>query len=61
MWFDPIANGQTPMCRAMEVASEVVADFVREHPRCFPPVVFNITDGDANDGDPGRWAAASRT
>ena len=58
VWFDPIANGQTPMCRAMEVASEVVADFVREHPRCFPPVVFNITDGTANDGDPGRWAAA---
>lgn len=58
LWFDPVAYGQTPMCQAMQTAGDVVAQFVREHPQCFPPVVFNITDGAATDGDPAPLAAA---
>jgi len=60
VWFEPVALGYTPMCRALQVAQEVVLQFISEHPTCFPPVVFNVTDGAANDGDPEPFAAQLR-
>ena len=52
VWFDPIAHGTTRMCQAFEVANQVLRAFIADHPRCRPPIVFNITDGVASDGDP---------
>ncbi|MGA2034764.1 MAG: vWA domain-containing protein [Thermoguttaceae bacterium] len=61
VWFDPCAAGQTPMCGAFGVAQQMVADFVKRYPHCFPPVVINITDGAATDGDPEAAAALLRS
>jgi hypothetical protein len=51
-WVTPVADGMTPMCRALKQAKEILTQFVEEHPDCFPPIVLNITDGEATDGDP---------
>jgi len=52
IWFDPKANGGTPMNQALSQAAGVVDAFVKAHPDCFPPVVIHITDGESTDGDP---------
>lgn len=52
VWFEPMANGGTPMCQALQYAHQILADWVQGHPDCFPPIVVNITDGMATDGDP---------
>ena len=52
VWFDPVANGGTPMCQVMKRANAIVAGWLAEHPNCFPPVVLHLTDGESTDGDP---------
>ncbi len=52
IWFDPVANGGTPMCQAIGRATAILQGFLAQHPDCFPPIVINITDGEATDGDP---------
>jgi hypothetical protein len=52
VWFAPVAEGDTPMCGALKRAYDVVGDWVRMHPASFPPIVVNITDGEATDGNP---------
>jgi len=52
IWFDPVANGGTPMCQALSEASRIVQGWLSNHPGGFPPVVINITDGEATDGNP---------
>lgn len=52
IWFEPKAGGKTPMCAAINAAYQVVSGFVTQYPGCFPPIVFNITDGMATDGNP---------
>lgn len=52
IWFDPIANGGTPMCEAFAQAKEILQNWIEEHPKAFPPVVIHITDGESTDGDP---------
>ena len=52
IWFDPIANGGTPMTEAFRVANKLISDFISQHPSCFPPVVIHITDGESTDGNP---------
>jgi hypothetical protein len=52
VWFDPKWAGGTPMCGALQAASDVVQRWVSEHAKGFPPIVINITDGEATDGDP---------
>jgi hypothetical protein len=56
IWFDPIANGGTPMCEAFGRAASQLETWVAQHPNAFPPVVINITDGEATDGDPSAEA-----
>jgi hypothetical protein len=51
LWLEPKASGKTPMCGAFHAAYEVICGFVAQHPACFPPIVINITDGRATDGD----------
>jgi len=52
VWFEPIANGGTPMRQALGEAKTIVEGWLNQHPNCFPPIVINITDGESTDGDP---------
>ena len=40
------------MCAALKRAHEVLGDWVLRHPISYPPIVINITDGEATDGNP---------
>lgn len=60
IWFDPVANGGTPMCQALGRAQGILQAWLAQHPACFPPIVINITDGEATDGDPSGAADAIR-
>ena len=60
IWIDPIANGNTPMCAALEKTRIILEKWVNEHPMSYPPTVINLTDGEANDGDPRTPAQALR-
>ena len=48
------------MCAALNQARQVLSDFISRSPRCFPPIVLNITDGEATDGNPESVADAMR-
>jgi len=52
IWFDPTANGGTPMTEAFKQANTIISDWLNNNPHCFPPVVIHITDGESTDGDP---------
>lgn len=52
VWIDPVAEGQTPMGAALELATDVAGRFVTQFPECYPPIVLNITDGMPSDCDP---------
>ncbi len=52
IWFEPMAQGDTPMCAALQKAAETVAEWADAHPSAFPPVVIHVTDGEPTDGDP---------
>jgi hypothetical protein len=56
VWIEPIANGKTPMCEAIVLAQRILSKWLEEHPDCFPPIVINMTDGAATDGDPRFYA-----
>ncbi|MGI8825785.1 MAG: vWA domain-containing protein [Chloroflexota bacterium] len=60
VWFDPTAQGGTPMCEALTQACRSLEGWLQSHPDSFPPVVVNITDGESTDGDPSAAAAALR-
>lgn len=61
VWVEPIARGQTQMCAALKLAEEFLRGWVEEFPDSFPPTVINITDGEANDGDPKKIAEDIRS
>ena len=44
VWFEPRADGKTPMNGAVTLAREVLTDFIATYPDCFPPLVINLTD-----------------
>ena len=52
IWLDPKSDGGTPMAKALDAAHRIVTQWVVDHPHSFPPIVLNITDGEANGGDP---------
>lgn len=56
IWFEPVANGATPMCQALTHAHSILNNWLNEHPASYPPIVINITDGEATDGDPSKPA-----
>jgi hypothetical protein len=49
VWVEPAANGRTPMCAALARARDVAQQWKDAHPDNYPPVVINITDGQASD------------
>jgi hypothetical protein len=52
VWFQPTANGGTPMCDAYKLAAEELANWCDSHSDSFPPILINITDGESTDGNP---------
>jgi uncharacterized protein YegL len=52
VWFEARPTGKTPMCEALRKAKEYVSLFLGIQPKCYPPLVINITDGQPSDGDP---------
>jgi hypothetical protein len=52
LWIEPKAYGWTYMCEALRLAETLVDQWVLAYPRSYPPLVFNLTDGGATDGDP---------
>jgi hypothetical protein len=52
LWFEPTSEGKTPMCQALTLARQTLAEFVERYPDSYPPLVINITDGKATDGSP---------
>lgn len=60
LWFELDAEGKTPMCEALKSARSILEDWIAAHRSSFPPLVFNITDGEATDGDPRDPADALR-
>ena len=42
----------TPMCEALKYASDALSSWVTQYPDSFPPIVINVSDGNATDGDP---------
>ena len=51
-WLRPTAMYGTPMCEALSAACKALQDWTAEHPDSYPPMVINVTDGDATDGNP---------
>ena len=52
-WIKPQALGKTPMFGAFEQAYKLLSEWTRKHADkcCFPPVVINISDGEATDAE----------
>lgn len=58
VWFDPVAEGGTPMQEALKLTAKVVKPWVAAHQESYPPIVINITDGEPTTGDPTKAARA---
>lgn len=63
MWVEPRAEGNTPMYMMLNSVTDLVGAWCakRDNRDSFPPIVINITDGEASDADYDMLrAAASR-
>jgi hypothetical protein len=60
IWVYPVAGGATPLCEAFREARALAETWVVNHMESFPPIVLNISDGEATDGDPTPEAVALR-
>jgi hypothetical protein len=58
IWTRPKAGAGTPMCEALQLAYDLAQEWADTHPYNYPPVVINVTDGMATDGDPNDIAQA---
>lgn len=61
IWFEPHAHNGTPMCAALDLGTQLVRRWTAAFPDSYPPVVLNVTDGEATDGDPLRPAQLLRS
>lgn len=52
VWVQPVAGGGTPMCAALGQAHALALEWTMTHMDSYPPVIINVSDGMANDGDP---------
>jgi len=52
VWVEPVAGGRTPMCKAITLATQFLQEYLTHYPACYPPMVINISDGAATDGNP---------
>lgn len=61
IWFEPQAKGFTPMGQALSLAHKILSAWVGQHQNSYPPIVINITDGEATDTGPVPQAEALRS
>jgi hypothetical protein len=52
IWVEPHIGGGTPMCAALQRGFDLAQEWANEHQHNYPPVLINVTDGMATDGDP---------
>lgn len=60
VWFEPVANGPTPMAEVMATATLAIQGFIAKYPDAYPPIVLNLTDGKPTDADPQENARGLR-
>jgi hypothetical protein len=60
VWIDPTANGGTPMTGGIDLVGSFLVDWANFNLDSFPPIVVNISDGEASDGDPRAIASQLR-
>lgn len=60
VWVDPAARGGTPMAESFKQAKNMLASWIPSHADAFPPIIINITDGEA-EKDPSNEAAELRS
>ena len=58
IWFDPVADGDTPMCGASAEAHRILQDWLSQHGDSYPPLIIHITDGESTDGNPEQRVGA---
>ncbi len=58
VWFEAEASGGTPMCAALDRVKDLASSWTVDHQESFPPIVLNISDGEATDGSPESHADA---
>lgn len=53
LWVEPRSQGATPLYKMMECVTTLVEEWCSkaENSDSFPPLVFNISDGEASDAD----------
>lgn len=53
IWVEPCAQGNTPMCEALQTCAQLLELWCRQknNRKSYPPTVINITDGEASDAD----------
>lgn len=56
VWLHPRAEYGTPMCQAFDTAFRALEDWIARYPDSFPPIIINVSDGAASDGNPERQA-----
>lgn len=51
MWVKPRSQGNTPMYKMLNRVTKLVSEWCakKENSESFPPLVFNVTDGEASD------------
>lgn len=52
IWIKAKNGGGTPMCAALRRAQDMASQWAINHSNNYPPVIINLTDGMATDGDP---------
>ncbi len=50
VWVDALHRGKTPMCEAVRLAGSIAREWAADFPDSVPPIVINISDGSATDG-----------
>ena len=56
VWLEPKSHLGTPMTKALETAKSAIVRWIQDNPESFPPILINISDGEASDGDPVQTA-----
>lgn len=59
IWINAEADGITPMLQAIQLATVNLIDWLGKYPSSFPPMVFNLTDGEASDAKPNALLASA--